>query len=68
MSSLSENESHSVVSDSSQPQGLYSPWNSLCQNSIVGSLFPSLGLLPKQSDGASNDQPVYSLVLKISSR
>ena len=31
-------ESHSVVSDSLQPQGLYSPWNSPGQNTGVGSL------------------------------
>ena len=31
-------ESHSVVSDSLQPHGLYSPWNSLGQNTGVGSL------------------------------
>ena len=34
----SENESHSVVSDSLRPQGLYSPWNSPGQNTGVGSL------------------------------
>ena len=34
----SENESHSVVSDSLQPYGLYSPWNSPGQNTGVGSL------------------------------
>ena len=28
----SESESHSVMSDSLQPHGLYSPWNSLGQN------------------------------------
>ena len=31
--------SHSVVSDSLQPHRLYSPWNSLGQNTRVGSLF-----------------------------
>ena len=31
--------SHSVVSDSLQPHRLYSPWNSLGQNTGVGSLF-----------------------------
>ena len=36
-------ESHSVVSDSLQPHRLYSPWNSLGQNTGVGSLFPSPG-------------------------
>ena len=34
-----ESESHSVMWDSLRPHGLYSPWNSLCQNSGVGSLF-----------------------------
>ena len=34
----SESESHSVVSDCLQPQGLYSPWNSPGQNTGVDSL------------------------------
>ena len=34
----SESESFSVVSDSLQPYGLYSPWNSPGQNTEVGSL------------------------------
>ena len=33
-----ESESHSVVSNSLQPHGLYSPWNSPGQNIEVGSL------------------------------
>ena len=33
-----ESESHLVVSDSLQPHGLYSPWNSPGQNTGVGSL------------------------------
>ena len=39
---------HSVMSDSLQPHGLYNPWNSLGQNSGVGS--PSLlqGIFPTQ--------------------
>ena len=42
------NESRSVVSDSFQPHGLYSPWNSPSQNTGVGSLsLPSPGDLPK---------------------
>ena len=47
-----ESESHSVVSDSFRPPGLYSSWNSLGQNTEVGSLsllqriFPSQGLNP----------------------
>ena len=47
-----ESESHSVVSNSLQPHGLYSPWNSPGQNTGVGSLsllqgyFPTQGLNP----------------------
>ena len=33
-----ENESHSFMSDSFRPHGLYSPWNSPGQNAGVGSL------------------------------
>ena len=36
-------ESHSVMSDSLQPHGLYSPWNSPGQNTRP---FPSPGALP----------------------
>ena len=41
-----ESESHSVVSDSLRPRGLYRPWNSPGQNTGVGS--PSLlqGIFP----------------------
>ena len=47
-----ESESCSVVSDSLQPQGLYSPWNSPGQNTGVGNfsllqgIFPTQGLNP----------------------
>ena len=34
----SEGGSHSVMSDSLRPHGLYSPWNSPGQNTGVGSL------------------------------
>ena len=50
--SCGKSESHSVVSDSLQPHGLYSPWNSPGQNTGVGSrsllqvIFPSQGLNP----------------------
>ena len=40
------NASHSVVSDSLWPHGLYSPWNSPGQNTGVGPPFPSPGDLP----------------------
>ena len=43
-----EDESHSVVSDSLRPQGLYSPWNSLGQNTGVGSLSLLQGIFPTQ--------------------
>ena len=48
----SENKCRSVISDSFWPHGLYSPWNSLGQNTGVGSpsllqgLFPTQGLNP----------------------
>ena len=44
----SESESCSVVSDSLRPQGLYSPWNSLGQNTGVGSLSLLQGIFPTQ--------------------
>ena len=44
----SESESHSVVSNFLQPHGLYSPWNSLGQNTGVGSLSLLQGIFPTQ--------------------
>ena len=44
----SESESHSVVSNSLQPNGLYSPWNSLGQNNGVSSLSLLQGIFPTQ--------------------
>ena len=41
-------ESHSVVSDSLLPHRLYSPWNSLGQNTGVDSLALLQGILPTQ--------------------
>ena len=41
-----ESESHSVVSDSLPPHGLYSPWNSPGQNTGVGSLSLLQGIYP----------------------
>ena len=35
---IQPSESRSVITDSLQPHGLYSPWNSLGQNTGVGSL------------------------------
>ena len=42
------NESHSVMSDSLQFQGLCNPWNSIGQNTGVGSLSLLLGICPTQ--------------------
>ena len=44
----SENESHSVMSDSLWPHRLYSPWNSPGQNTGVGSLSLLQGIFPNQ--------------------
>ena len=44
----SESESHSVVSDSLRPHGLYSPWNSPGQNTRVGRLFFFQMIFPTQ--------------------
>ena len=46
--SESESESHSVVSDSLRPHGLYSPWNSTDQNTGVGSRSFLQGIFPTQ--------------------
>jgi len=43
-----ESESHSVQSNSLQPHGLYSPWNSPGQNTGVGSLSVLQGIFPTQ--------------------
>ena len=43
-----ESESYSVMSDSLQPHGLYSPWNSPGQNTGVGSLSLLQGIFPTQ--------------------
>ena len=46
-----KSESHSVVSDSLQPHGLYSPWNSpghtgVGSHSLLQGIFPTQGLNP----------------------
>ena len=43
-----ERESHSIVSDSLQSHGLYSPWNSPGQNTGVGSHSLLQGIFPAQ--------------------
>ena len=45
---LKWSESHSVVSNSLQPHGLYSPWNSPGQNTGMGSLSLLQGIFPTQ--------------------
>ena len=44
----SESESHSVMSDSLWPYGLYSLWNSLGQNALVVSRSLVHGIIPSQ--------------------
>ena len=44
----SESESHSVMSDSLPPHGIYSSWNSPGQNTGVGSLSLLQGIFPTQ--------------------
>ena len=43
---VSESESRSAISDSLQPHGLYSPWNSPGQNTGVGNLSLFQGIFP----------------------
>ena len=50
-----ESESCSVVSDSLRTQGLHSPWNSVGQNTGVGSLSLLQGIFPTQ--GSNPDLP-----------
>ena len=45
---MCESESRSVVSDSLQPHGLYSPWNSPGHNTGMGSLSLLQGIFPTQ--------------------
>ena len=58
-----ESESHSVVSDSFRPQGLYSPWNSPGQNTGVGSpsllqgIFPNPGIEPRSPELQADSLP-----------
>ena len=58
---VSENESHSVVSDSLWPRGLYSPWNSPGQNPRAGSLSLLQGIFSSQ--GSNPGLPVYRQIL-----
>ena len=49
------------MSDSLQPYGLYSPWNSLGQNTGVGSLSLLQGVFPTR--GLNPDLPHYRQIL-----
>ena len=64
-------DSHSVVFSSSQPDGLYSPWDSPGQNTGVGSLSLLQGIFPTRGSnlGLSNcRQILYQLSHKGSPR
>ena len=54
-------ESLSVMSDSLQPQGLYSPWNSPGQNTGVGSIVLLQGIFPIQ--GSNPGLPHFRWIL-----
>ena len=71
ISSLSESESSSVVSDSLWPHGLYSSWNPPGQNTGVGSLSLLQGIFPTQrsNPGLPHCRPIlYQLNHKGSPR
>ena len=53
--------SHSVMSNSLRPCGLYSPWNSPGQNTAVGSLSLLQGIFPTQ--GSNPGLPHCRLIL-----
>ena len=64
-------ESQSVMSNSLQPHGLYSPWNSPDQNAGIGSLSFLQGIFPTQgwNPGPSQCRPIlYQLSHKGSPR
>ena len=68
---IGESENYSVLSDSLLPHGLYSAWNSPCQDTGVGSLSLLQGIFPTQ--GLSTGLPhcrriLYQLSLKGSSQ
>ena len=58
----SESESHSVVFHSLRPHGLYTPWNSLVQNTGMGSLSLLQGIFPTQG---SNPRLYNSLITEL---
>ena len=71
LSHQEESESHSVMSDSLQPHGLDSPWESSGQNTGVGSLSLCQGIFPTQGSNPGLPhcrQIVYQLSQKGSPR
>ena len=71
ISSMKWSESHSVVSNSLGHNGLYSPWNSLGQNTGVGSLSLFQGIFPTQGSNPGLlqcTQTLYQLSHKESPR
>ena len=50
---IHESESFSVVSNSLQPNGLYSPWNSPGQNIEVGRISLFQGIFPTQGSNSA---------------
>ena len=60
-------ESHSVVSDSLQPHGLYTPWNSPGQNPGMGGLSLLQGIFPSQGSNPGLPGIPYQLSHKGSS-
>ena len=74
LESVMKSESCSVVSDSLRPHGLYSPWNSLGQNTGVDSLSLLQGIFPPKdwtqvshiagrffTSWATREAPIYAL-------
>ena len=57
----SESGSHSVMSDSLLPHGLYNLWNSLGQNTGMGSVSLLPGIFPTQ--GSNSGLLLYRLIL-----
>ena len=61
LESVMESESHSVMSDSLRPHGLYSPWNSEDQNTGVDSFSLLQGVFPTQ--GSNPGLPLCRQIL-----
>ena len=62
----SESESHLVMSNSLQPHGLYSPWNSPGQDTGVGSLLQGIFPTQRSNPGSTHyRQILYQLSHKV---